>query len=317
MSDRSAPDSEARGIVFNIQRYSVHDGEGIRTTVFLKGCPLRCRWCANPESQVLRPELGFNARLCLGGAQCGRCAETCAQNALARQDGPPQLDRAACNACMACADNCLAGSLHAQGAEKNVRQVLDEVERDSVFYARSGGGMTLSGGEPLMQSRLALALLREARRRRMDCALETSGYAPWSVLSAACALLREVCYDIKMMDSHRHERETGVGNALILENFGRMAESFADLDICVRTPVVPGVNDGEDDIGAILDFLAPFPRVRYELLPYHRLGAQKYQLLDRPAAMGEAVLDAARFDTLRALAARRRSALSATASGRE
>jgi pyruvate formate lyase activating enzyme len=312
-----APDSEARGVVFNIQRYCVHDGGGIRTTVFLKGCPLRCRWCANPESQAFRPELGFNPRLCLGGDQCGRCAETCAENALARQDGPPRLDMAACNACMACAQNCPAGALHAQGIEKSVRQILDEVERDSVFYARSGGGMTLSGGEPLMQARFALALLREARRRRMDCALETSGHTPWSVLAAACALLREICFDIKIIDPQKHEAQTGVGNALILENFQRMAEAFPDLEICVRTPVVPGVNDSEDDINAILAFLAPFPWVKYELLPYHRLGAQKYQLLDRPAPMGEAVLDAARFEHLRALVARSRTSLSATVSGRE
>jgi len=311
----SPPDREARGVVFNVQRYCVHDGAGIRTTVFLKGCPLRCRWCANPESQELRPELGFDARRCIGD-QCGGCAEVCDDGALALQSGPPSLDRQKCLACMACAGACPAGALHIHGVEKSVGDILDAVERDSVFYARSGGGLTLSGGEPLMQSRFALALLREARARRMDCAIETSGHAPWRAVEAACGLLREISFDIKMIDEAKHEAQTGVGNALILENFRRMAEDFPRLDICVRTPVIPGVNDSEDDIGAILDFLAPFPAVRYELLPYHRLGARKYALLGRTPPMDPAAPDESRVNALRAFAARRR-AFSVTASGRE
>jgi pyruvate formate lyase activating enzyme len=209
---------------------------------------------------------------------------------------------------MACASACPAGALQRHGAEKTVRQVLDEVEKDSVFYARSGGGMTLSGGEPLMQSRFALALLREARMRRMDCAIETSGYAPWKMLSAACALLNEVFFDLKTIDPQKHKKQTGVDNALILANLRRMVEDFPQLDICVRTPVVPTVNDTEEDIGAILDVLAPWPRLRYELLPYHRLGARKYLLLDRPYPMGKAALENARLAKLRALVARRRPA---------
>jgi len=301
-----ASDSEARGVVFNIQRYCVHDGAGIRTTVFLKGCPLRCAWCANPESQGLRPELGFDAHRCIGGDNCDLCAEACVEGALARRSGPPLLDRQDCSACMACSGACPAGALHVHGVEKSVGEILDAVERDSVFYARSGGGLTLSGGEPLMQSRFALAILREARARRMDCAIETSGHAPWSVLETACGFLREVYYDIKLIDAQKHLEHTGVDNALILANFRRMAEAFPKLDICVRTPVVPGVNDSEDDIGAILGFLAPFPRVRYELLPYHRLGASKYALLGRPPPMDPAALDETRLDALRAFAARRR-----------
>jgi pyruvate formate lyase activating enzyme len=303
------PDSEAEAIVFNIQRYSVHDGAGIRTTVFLKGCPLRCRWCANPESQVLRPELAFNARLCAGVEECASCAPVCPEGALVVSEfGPPSVDREKCSGCMACAEVCPADALHRHGAEKTVRQILDEVERDSVFYARSGGGMTLSGGEPLMQSRFALALLREARRRRMDCAIETSGYAHWSVVAAACALLREVYFDVKMIDPDRHEKQTGVGNAPILENLRRMVEEFPQLDICVRTPIVPTVNDSEEDIGAILDFLAPWPRLKYELLPYHPLGTPKYLLLGRSPPMDEAALPDARLAELRALVARRRPA---------
>jgi pyruvate formate lyase activating enzyme len=303
------PDSEATGIVFNVQRYSVHDGAGIRTTVFLKGCPLRCRWCANPESQILRPELAFHARLCAGVEECASCAPVCPEGALViSENGKPSVGWQKCSGCMVCAEVCPADALQRQGVEKTVRQILDEVERDSVFYARSGGGMTLSGGEPLMQSRFALALLREARRRRMDCALETSGYAHWSVLAAACALLREVYFDVKTIDPEKHRRQTGVDNALILENLRRLAEEFPRLDICVRTPVVPSVNDSEADIGAILDFLAPWPRLKYELLPYHPLGTPKYPLLGRSPPMGEAALPDARLAELRALVARRRPA---------
>jgi pyruvate formate lyase activating enzyme len=208
---------------------------------------------------------------------------------------------------MACAGVCPAQALHPYGSERTARQVVDEVERDGLFYARSGGGMTLSGGEPLMQARFALALLRAARRRHLDCAVETCGQVPWEVLSDACGLVRELFFDVKLADPERHRRHTGVDNAAILANLRRVAEDFPDLSLCVRTPVVPAVNDCVEEIGAILDLLAPYPKVRYELLPYHRLGSQKYRLLDRASPMGEAVLEDARLAELQAIVERRRS----------
>jgi pyruvate formate lyase activating enzyme len=285
----------------------VHDGEGIRTLVFLKGCPLRCLWCSNPESQDPLPQLARNAERCLGVEICDYCAGVCPKGALLRPaSGAPQVDRATCSGCLACAGSCPAQALHPYGAERTVRQVLDEVERDSPFYARSGGGVTLSGGEPLMRSRFALALLREAKRRHLDCAVETCGQVPWEVLAEACGLLREVFFDLKMTDPDKHLQQTGVRNGAILANLRRIAEDFPNLALCVRTPVIPDVNDNVEDIGAILDFLAPYPRLRYELLPYHRFGSEKYRLLDRPFPLGEATLDGDRFARLQALVTQRR-----------
>lgn len=302
-----ARDGAVSGIVFNVQRYSLHDGAGIRSLVFLKGCPLRCRWCSNPESQRGEPEIARNLRRCLGAEVCSYCAGVCSEGALhLPASGPPAIDRNACTACGACAAACPALALRVYGAARSVADVLDEVERDSLFYARSGGGLTLSGGEPLAQGEFALALLREAKRRRIDAAAETCGLIPWKTLAAAAGLLREMYFDLKTADPALHAAWTGRNNRAILANLERLLESFPQLPVTVRTPVIPGFNDSEAEIEAILDILARHPRAAYELLPYHRLGAEKYRFLDRDYAMGEAALPAARFEALAAFAAERR-----------
>ncbi len=320
-------DSAVTGMVFNVQRYSVHDGGGIRTIVFLKGCPLRCKWCSNPESQLPEPELARNTLRCLGTETCGFCLKSCAAGALSRavpgntesakgaaetgstgpnpDNLPPLVDREKCVRCMECTRACPSKALIPYGTKRTVKDVLDAVEQDSLFYARSGGGMTLSGGEPLMQGTFALSLLREAKKRRIDSAMECCGQAAWPVLEQACGLLRELLFDIKVIDARKHKEATGVDNTLILENFRRVMEAFPKLSVCVRTPVIPGVNDTPEDIEAILDFLRPYPRVTYELLAYHRLGTQKYAFLDREVPMGDVVLDEARMTPLRKLAAQR------------
>jgi pyruvate formate lyase activating enzyme len=301
-------DRDVTGTIFNVQRYSLHDGAGIRTIVFLKGCPLRCQWCSNPESQQPEPELARNPVRCLGVESCGWCGSTCSAGALVfPESGAPVVDRDRCLNCMLCAGACPAQALTPYGRTVSVGEVVDLVERDSVFFSRSGGGMTLSGGEPLLQSRFALALLREARKRRIDCAIETCGHVPWGVLAEACGLAQAVFFDLKVVDSDRHETFTGLGNGVILRNFRRMAETFPELTICVRTPIIPGCNDTADDIGAILDVVGEYPRVDYAILPYHRLGSLKYQSLDRAFPMGEAVLDSDRMDGLRAFVTRRRT----------
>ena len=295
-------DRTTQGMVFNVQRYSVHDGGGIRTIVFLKGCPLRCNWCSNPESQRTEPELARNELRCLGAEKCGFCIKACPSGAISAADGgPPKVDRTLCTQCMTCTGMCPSKALIPYGKLRTVEDVIDTVEQDSPFYARSGGGLTLSGGEPLMQGDFALALLREAKRRRIDSAMECCGQAPWPVLEQACGLLRELLFDIKVMDSQKHKDATGAGNALILENFALVQRHFPKLAVCVRTPVIPGVNDTPEDIAAILDFLAPYPQVRYELLPYHRLGTQKYTFLDRTSPMGEVTLDTSRMQELQRL----------------
>lgn len=285
-------DIEQQGFVFNIQKYSVHDGPGIRTIVFLKGCALSCRWCSNPESQKTRPELAYNAGRCLTLSKCTRCLEACSRKALTRGgDDRPCIQRALCEGCdMPCAEACPAQGLLVYGKKRGVDDVLAVVEQDAAFYARSSGGMTLSGGEPLLQAEFAVALLREARRRRIKTAVETCGMVAPETVRAAAPWLSYALFDIKHVDSATHEAQTGMPNARILENFRILAEEFPDLPILARTPVIPGFNDTEESICGISSFLKPFERVTYELLPYHRLGTQKYHFLDREPPMGDVVL---------------------------
>jgi pyruvate formate lyase activating enzyme len=188
-------------------------------------------------------------------------------------------------------DACPAQALVAYGKNMSVDDVLRTVEQDAAFYNRSGGGMTLSGGEPLYQGDFTLALLQEAKRRRLKTAMETSGMAQPETLRQARVLLDDILFDLKHMDSAVHEANTGAPNARILENFRILAEEFPDLRLLARTPVIPGFNDNEEAIAAIAAFLKPYEQVRYELLPYHRLGTQKYVFLDRSCSMGDVTLD--------------------------
>ncbi len=295
-------DRNVQGMVFNVQRYSVHDGGGIRTIVFLKGCPLRCAWCSNPESQLMEAELARNELRCLSSEKCGFCLKACSSGALsAPEGGLPKIDRNLCTQCMSCTGMCPSKALIPYGARRTAGDIIDLVEQDSPFYSRSGGGMTLSGGEPLMQGEFALALLREAKKRRIDSAMECCGQAAWPILEQACGLLQELLFDIKVIDPQKHKDATGINNTLILENFKRVQRDFPKLSVCVRTPVIPGVNDTPEDIQAILDFLKPYQNVRYELLAYHRLGTQKYTFLGRTSPMGDATLDNARMHPLQQL----------------
>jgi pyruvate formate lyase activating enzyme len=286
-------DKKKKGLVFNIQKYSVHDGPGIRTIVFLKGCPLSCRWCSNPESQSCEPELAFNAGRCLTFSKCTRCLQACLRGAIIREaDDTLRIDRALCAGCPKnCAEACPSQGLIVYGQERTVDDVLKVVEQDAAFYTRSSGGLTLSGGEPLMQGEFAVTLLRDARRRRIKTAVETCGLVPWKTLDAASPLLNYVLYDIKHMDSQVHEEQTGSSNEMILENFRRLVALDPDKPILARTPVIPGFNDSEEAITAIATFLKPYENVRYEMLPYHRLGTQKYHFLNRVPPMDEVTLD--------------------------
>ena len=274
-------DAQVRGIIFNLQKFSVHDGEGIRTLVFLKGCPLRCLWCSNPESQSPKREHAYNPARCLTAATCGRCLQACTHGALELVNEMIMFDVRKCVQCFACADACPSEAQKIYGEEVSVDEVLTKVERDGVFYARSGGGITLSGGECLFQHEFTLALLREAKRRHIDTAIETSGFSPYEYLQEACRNLNKLIIDIKCMDPKKHKEFTGVDNALILENFTKVCKEFPDLQILARTPVVPGFNDTEDDIAAIRAFIPRRANIEYELLPYHRMGQPKYGYLCR------------------------------------
>lgn len=279
-----------KGWVFNIQRYSLHDGAGIRTLVFLKGCPLRCDWCSNPESQRPLPELAVNVQHCLGEAHCALCITQCPDGCLSFDaSGLVRLAAARCRHCLHCAPACPTRALQAFGKAMDVGQVMDSVEADGLFYARSQGGMTLSGGEPLMQGEFALALLKEAKKRRINTLLETCGQGPWRVLSALAEYCDGLYYDIKSLDNDRHRQFTGRGNRRILKNLLALRRLFPALPVHVRTPLIPGFNHRPQDISAIIDFIGPLG-VTYEILPYHRLGRDKYRLLGRDYPLGDARL---------------------------
>ena len=281
MIEANKPNNKKDGVIFNVQRYSVHDGPGIRTIVFLKGCPLRCQWCANPESQHRQPELAYNDYKCIGTAECSYCFKACPVGAIQEKEDKIQIDRDICTNCGSCADICPSKALNMYGRSIDAKEVLNTVEQDSIFYSRSGGGMTLSGGEPLLQADFATELLKEAKRRRINTTIETCGYAEWDKVEQVCEFVDNILFDIKSMDTVKHQEFTGVANEKILENFQKLCNRFPATPITVRTPIIPGFNDTEEDILAILDFIAGIPNVRYELLGYHRLGEPKYNYLGK------------------------------------
>ena len=276
-ADVTEPDLTGR--VFDVQRFSLHDGPGIRTVVFLKGCPLRCAWCANPESQRPDPQIAWFANLCTG---CGRCAEACPQGAVTMDGGRPHTDRRLCAACGRCAAACPRQARRLMGRDASVDEVMLEVRRDAPFFRRSGGGVTFSGGEPLSQPGFLLECLRRCRRWGYHTAVETCGHARWEDLKEAAGLADLFLYDVKLVDPLRHERLTGVRNERIIDNLERLLALGAA--VTVRVPVIPGVNDDRSSMRGLEEFIAGHPAVRtVELLPGHALGAHKYAALDLAA----------------------------------
>ena len=272
-----------KGLVFNVQKFSLHDGPGIRTIVFLKGCPLTCVWCSNPEGQSRAPELIHSYARCIGTEECERCVAACLEKAIRKDDhGGVIIDRERCDACGDCAYVCPSAAIEVSGQWLSVDDVLRIVEEDEAFYARSGGGLTLSGGEPLAQGAFALALLRAARSRGIDTAIETSGLCNWQTLREAASLVDRIFFDIKCLDPQKHERSTGVSNEKILDNFRRLRAELPDVEVVVRTPLIPNINDSVDDIRAIAAFIEEAGGAfGYEVLPYHGFGEPKYEKLGK------------------------------------
>ncbi len=269
-----------QGIITQIQRFSVHDGPGIRTTVFFKGCNLRCFWCHNPETHRLEPELQLQLARCIG---CGACLAICPVGAHRLEDGQRRFDRELCQACGRCAAECYAEALVLVGRQVSVEEVMADILADRPFYESSDGGVTLSGGEPLLQPAFAAALLAACRVAGLHTAIETAAHVPWERLEALLPLLDLIMLDIKLLDDAAHREVTGVSNRRILENARRLGATGVPL--IVRTPVVPGVNDTAEAIGAIAQWIAPLPNLaRYELLPFHPMAAGKYESLERAYA---------------------------------
>lgn len=275
------------GLIFDIQRFSVHDGPGIRTTVFLKGCTLRCFWCHNPEGLRMTSEVQFLPNRCLA---CGACVAACEHDGQHLDERGRSFTREQCVGCGACTEACVAEALTLAGRRVTASEVVAEVLRDRVFYETSGGGVTLSGGEPALQPDFAREILALSKAEGLHTAIETCGSIPWSSLEALLPLTDLVMMDLKQMDPDKHRAATGAGNERILANARQLAQTRKPL--IFRTPVVPGVNDTPAEIEAIAAFVAELVALRaiesngsgpadisWELLPFHRMAGDKYRSL--------------------------------------
>ena len=270
------------GLIGNIQRFSLHDGPGIRTTVFLKGCPLSCLWCHNPENRCAEPEIVAVEGRCM---RCGRCAEVCPQGGVVA-GGNGRQQAPTCKHCGACVEVCPTGARQTVGQQMSVAEVLAEVGKDGVFYEESGGGVTFSGGEPLMQSDFLKALLEACAAQGIHTAVDTCGFAATQHLLAVVAATDLFLYDLKTLDDAKHARLTGVSNAIILENLRLLG--CVHHNIWLRIPIIPGLNDSAEELDALARFAASMCGVRQiNLLPYHRTGVHKFQRLGRPYELAD------------------------------
>lgn len=277
------------GWIFDIQRFSLHDGPGIRTLVFMQGCPLVCKWCCNPEGQKHHPQLRFLSIKCVGADICkAPCVDACPEGAISLSpESKAATNWELCQTCGRCTEACLFGARTIAGKRMTVDEVVAEVEKDWLFYNRSGGGVTIGGGEPLMQFKFVLALVKKCKERFFHTVLETCGHGQWQHLKQISEYLDLLYYDIKHMASVRHKELTGVSNELILSNARRVLSGEVGCEVIARIPIVPGCNDSEQDVAAIAKFVAESGGTMIELLPYHALGSSKYRQLGMQYELGE------------------------------
>jgi pyruvate formate lyase activating enzyme len=287
------------GKLYDLQGFSVHDGPGIRNTVFLKGCPLRCPWCHSPESQEFPTELNFMEMRCVGVEECGKCMEACTRGAISVGEEKVSLkddhvytvvkvNRLLCDECFACTEVCPHQSLYKCGTDYTVEKVMDRLRRDKPFYKRSGGGVTISGGECLCQPEFTLALLKACKAEGIHTAVDTTGFVRWEVIESILPYTDLFLYDLKQMDSDLHRRMIGVPNELILENARKIAAAGGKLQI--RIPTIPLFNDNDSNYKAFGKFILELGDAVtvVQLLPYHNLGAVKWERLGRPGPALEA-----------------------------
>lgn len=262
------------GTIFKIQKFSIHDGPGIRTSVFLKGCPLSCWWCHNPESIKAEREIVFNEEKCLN---CGSCINNCVQKALTFDTGIPYILREDCNTCGSCADICPARALEMVGREITVKDVMSAICKDIIFYDESGGGVTFTGGEPTLQYEFLLELLQSCASKGIHTAVDTSGFIPWERLENLSRITDLFLFDLKMMDDEKHRKYTGVSNRLILDNLQKLSAIHTNIN--VRMPIITGINDDKENIAKTCSFLSSLRIKKVNILPYHTIGIGKYDKL--------------------------------------
>ena len=267
-----------KGVIFNIQRYSIHDGPGIRTTVFFKGCSLRCFWCQNPESQAMLPQIFLYHDRC---SLCGKCVEVCPTGASHLIENYSEIDRDKCIICGKCVQACPKEARKLVGQYYTVDDVVKEIMRDIKYYENSGGGVTLSGGEPLLQPLFVHALLSKCKSKGLHTAIETAGDVPWNSFETLLDLVDLVLFDIKIIDDSRHITGTGISNARILENAKLVSRRKP---VIIRMPLIPGFNDSKEAVIALTRFVkTELGHLPIELLTYNKMGESKYKLLDREA----------------------------------
>jgi len=262
-----------RGIIFDIKQYAIHDGPGIRTTVFFKGCPLACRWCHNPEGLERSPQVIYRKERCIG---CGECVAACPEGALSLTAGGIVMTAALCKTCGECVRTCVAEAREMAGRRMDTADVLAVIKKDIAFYDESGGGATFSGGEPMMQHEFLLEILHECGKEHIHRAVDTSGHIDTDILMQVADVTDLFLFDLKMMDPEKHRKYTGVSNRLILNNLKQLARSGAD--VTVRMPLIPGVNDDDENIDFTGMFLRVLPKIKnVHILPYHEFQKNKYQ----------------------------------------
>lgn len=264
-------ESSAYVNIFDIQRSSLHDGPGVRTTVFFKGCPLHCIWCHNPESQKAGQQLKCVFKKCIG---CGRCAEVCPENVHILQDGKHSIHFELCKACGACVEACPNNAMQLLGRQEKISDIIDLALRDMKYYQSTGGGLTVSGGEPLMQGNGCASLLKEAKKAGLHTCIETTGYAKWETVQAVAEFTDIFLFDYKLTDPQKHKRYIGVDNRLILENLRRLCE--INTKIILRCPIIPGINNDDAHLQALTDLSNQYDAIQeVNIMPYHNIAAGK------------------------------------------
>ena len=268
--------SMLKGMIFDIQRFSLHDGPGVRTVLFLKGCSLSCKWCSNPESQFSSPEILYTKTLC---RLCGNCVNVCPENALSLTSTGLKIDRSLCDVCGLCAEVCNTGALEVSGREYSVDEAVKYLLKDRLYYEISGGGVTISGGEPLFQNKFTKLILRKLKSLNIHTAIETAGIVEWKVIKEVLKHTDLFLYDIKHLDNYKHINGTGKENKLALDNLKKLLNVGAK--VIIRYPLIPGFNMDREYVFQLAAFLSSLKVNTIHLLPYHKLGISKYWKLGR------------------------------------